>query len=100
MNGYLSSMTTVLLSWVRSLARTLWAAATTETGAGFLRFVADHWLALTIVLLLIGTAIDWIVYLLRWRPQRVWVSFLERLRSRREPEPAPEDGRRRRRAQS
>lgn len=68
-----------LLGWVRSAAAELWALVTNADGSIWLRWLLEHWLPLVLLLCLGGAVIDFIVYLIRWQPYRVWSRFLRRL---------------------
>ena len=78
MNGFATGVLSALLSWVRGIASQLWALWYAPDGLG--GWLTANWKALVIVLLIIGTAADITVYLLRWRPIEVWRSFFRRLR--------------------
>lgn len=80
MGGFASSAFSVMLAWVRTAAAWLWNLTSGDTGSGFLVWIGAHWKLLAIALCVIGLAIDWAVYLLRWKPYRVWASFFRRLR--------------------
>ena len=49
------------------------------TSGTFWAWIGAHWLPLTCVLVLAGLTIDIMVYILRWRPQYVWRSWLHRI---------------------
>ena len=83
MNGFATGVLSALLSWVRGIASQLWALWYAPDGLG--GWLTANWKALVIVLLIIGTAADITVYLLRWRPIEVWRSFFRRLRHPRPP---------------
>ena len=80
MGGFASSAFSLMLAWVRSAAAWLWQLAAGGESGGLGVWLAEHWKAVAIALCVIGVAVDWIVYLLRWKPYRVWQSFFRRLR--------------------
>ena len=84
MTGYLTSVLTMALSWVRGVASSIWRLVGGEGEGGFLDFLAAHWKGLLLGLCIAGLLCDLAVYLLRWRPDKVWVSFFRRLRRRAE----------------
>lgn len=86
MNGYTNVLLTTLLSWVQGIARDVWTLISGEDGS-FLRWIADNWLVLAIMLCAVCVLIDLTVYMIRWRPYKVWASFFRRLR-RKKPEEA------------
>ncbi len=83
MNGYLTSSLSALLSWVKGLASAVWQMVTGEDAGTFLRFVTEHWKGILVILCAAGLAADFLVYLFRWQPYKVWISFIRRLRDRR-----------------
>ena len=88
MNGYLTAALSTMLGWVRGLASSVWQLVSGENTGTFLRFIAEHWKGILLVLCIVGVLADFAVYLLRWRPYKVWSSFLRRLREGR---PSGED---------
>ncbi|MDO4548532.1 MAG: hypothetical protein Q4D04_10560, partial [Clostridia bacterium] len=71
--GFVNAM----LGWMRSLAAAvsnMFASSpqTQSSGAAMLGWFADNWVWLLIALVALGIAMDWIVWLLRWRPYWLW----------------------------
>lgn len=81
MNGFTNSVLSLLLNWIRTLIASLWRLFTSEDGGTLYRFFSENWLVMLAVLCIGGVAIDWIVYLFRWRPYYVWFSRLRRRQS-------------------
>lgn len=77
-SGYAEGFINAMLGWIRGLAASV-AAGFQSTGSGasggaaFLSWLGAHWLSLLVVLIAIGIAIDWLVWMLRWRPYWLWV---------------------------
>ena len=71
----------LLLGWVRGLVNWIWSVLSGEE-TGMLSAFALHWKAVLAVLLAVGLLADLLVYILRWRPYKVWFR-------RPVPEPAP-----------
>lgn len=78
MNTFSNSLFTFLFGWARSLIEGLWNAAAEGRLSGLLSWLGDHWLGLVILLCLAGTAVDFLVWIIRWRPYLVWRSTLRR----------------------
>ncbi len=78
MNNFANSILELLLSWIRGIFNDIWSMFSGD-GGSFFAWLGRHWLSLLCVLLLAGITIDLIVYLLRWHPQRVWISTFNRL---------------------
>ena len=90
MGMFANTLFSVLLGWVQTAASWLWSLLTNTDVSAWLRWVLDNWLALVILLCLVGLAVDIIVYLLRWQPYRVWARLLHQAKERRTPE-APQE---------
>ena len=90
MGSFASGMFSAMLGWIRGAIAYLWNAAATPEGGGLLKWMADNWLPLTLILCGAGMVIDLVVYLLRWQPYKVWASFFRRLGHRAEREEAPQ----------
>ena len=85
MGAFANTLFRVLLGWVQTAAAGLWGLVTNTDVSAWLRWLLDNWLPLTILLCISGVVIDFIVYLIRWQPYRVWGSFLRRLTAKEEP---------------
>ena len=81
MGSFANTLFTILLGWIRTVASTIWSAATTEQGGSFVKWIGSHWIPLAIILCTTGMVCDLLVYLVRWRPLRVMKSFFTRNRS-------------------
>lgn len=70
--GYANAIVNAMLGWLKGLAS--WVLRLFNLSGGFspLKFLADNWLKLLIVLLVVGVAMDLLVWLIRWRPHWVW----------------------------
>ena len=86
MGQFANTLFSVLLGWVQTAASWLWGLITNTDVNAWLKWLLDNWLPLVIVLCLGGLAIDFIVYLVRWQPYRVWHSFLSRFSRKNAPE--------------
>lgn len=72
-NSFAANALEVLLGWFKSLVNGIWALFS-GTGGSLLTWLSNSWLPLLIVFLVIGMAMDMLVYLLRWRPYWWWFS--------------------------
>ena len=63
-----------MLSWMRWLTSWFWNIVNSEgTSGGFLRWFSDHWVGLTVFLIIAGVFIDWLIWMIRWRPYWLWL---------------------------
>ena len=67
MGAFADSLFAVLMSWVRALVNGLWALFSSEKTTA-LEFLGKNWLLIVIVLVAAGLAIDWIIWMIRWKP--------------------------------
>ena len=70
--GYANAIVNAMLGWLKGLAG--WVLRLFNLSGGFspLRFLADNWLELLMLLLIIGVSADLVIWLIRWRPHWVW----------------------------
>ena len=70
--GYSNAVVNAMLGWLKGLAS--WVLKLFNLSGGFspLKFLAENWLQLLIVLLVIGVTLDVLIWLIRWRPHWVW----------------------------
>jgi len=90
MGSFANTLFTIMLGWIQAAASAIWSAFTTENGGSFLQWIGRNWIILAAILCVIGMVIDFGIYLLRWRPVRVWKSFFRRLRHGKEENEEPE----------
>ena len=69
-----------MLGWLQTAVSAVWYAFTNEKGNSFFNWIGRNWLLIAGILCIIGAAADLCVYILRWKPFRVWKSFLFRNR--------------------
>ena len=74
-----NSLFQAVFSWYSALCSSLWHWISGDPGTGLTQLIADHWLKIVIVIILASVIIDFLIYLLRWRPYKVWASFFRRL---------------------
>lgn len=72
--NYSNTIVSGMLSWLRGIAN--WAInlfnLSGERSLSLLTWFSEHWIGLLVTLILIGLAIDWLVWIIRWRPYWVW----------------------------
>ena len=65
------SLFTVLMSWVRALVNGIWALFSSERTT-ILEFLGKNWIGIVLVIVVAGLFIDWVVWLVRWRPYHLF----------------------------
>lgn len=78
MNTFANSLFIVLFGWARGLIQQLWSAALSGKFSDFLTWLGNHWALVVLVLALGCTALDYLVWLIRWRPYLVWRTLYRR----------------------
>ncbi|MDD2561489.1 MAG: hypothetical protein PHP07_01265 [Eubacteriales bacterium] len=67
----------LLLGWTRGLFNNIWNLVNNHS-AGISGFLERFWLPIILIILLAGTAADYLVWIIRWRPHYVWRSWFMR----------------------
>ncbi len=80
MRGFAQTIFNALLGWIRTLVEGIWDLLFSNETRQWLTWVADNWLALVVFLCLCGVVLDYLIWLLRWRPYYVWASSVRRMR--------------------
>ena len=89
------SLFNVLMSWVRALVNSIWALFTTDHMT-LLEFLGKNWVMLVVVMLAAGLVIDWLVWLVRWKPYHLWARRVRRFLHLPSPEKEEEEERKQR----
>ena len=84
------SLFTVLMSWVRALVNAIWALFSADSPT-LLAFLGQHWLAIALVIVVVGLVVDRLVWLIRWRPYHLLAMRLRRRLGIDDPEEDGED---------
>ena len=76
MGSFANSLFTILLGWLQSVVSAVWLALTSEKDNTFLVWIGNHWILIAGILCITGMVVDLCVYFARWKPYRVWKSFV------------------------
>ncbi|HIS03611.1 MAG TPA: hypothetical protein IAA75_06870 [Candidatus Pullichristensenella avicola] len=73
-NGFADTVVNGMLSWLKGFASWVLKLFDLAGSGGIspLAWLSDNWLQLLIVLLIVGVAMDILIWLIRWRPYWVW----------------------------
>lgn len=81
---------------MRLLAGWVWNFFQADMAGGFLNWFADNWKHIALVLIIVGLVVDWLIWMIRWRPYWLWLrkrqiiyEEVERPRKRRIARPEP-----------
>ena len=88
MGQFANTLFSMLLGWVQSAVAEVWNLVTNADVSLWLRWLLDNWLPLTLMLCVGGAVVDFIVYIIRWQPYRMWGHFLHRLTGRKDSDAA------------
>lgn len=72
MGQFAGSLFGMLLGWVKTAAAWGWGLINNAETSAWLRWLLDHWLPLVLALCIGGVVVDFIIYLIRWQPYRMW----------------------------
>lgn len=90
MGSFANTLFSVLLGWMQTAAYAVWSALSGSGEDSFLSWVGRNWKGIALVLCAVGLISDLGVYLVRWKPYKVWASFFRRLGGRDAGEEEPE----------
>ncbi len=69
---YSNVIVNTLFGWVKGLADWVWYILKDGEDISFLAWFGDNWLTVLIFFLLVGVVLDYLVWILRWRPYLIW----------------------------
>ncbi len=75
MGSFANSLFKVMLGWLQAVVSAVWSAFTSENGSSLFNWIGQHWILIAVILCVIGLAADLCVYILRWKPYKVWKNF-------------------------
>lgn len=78
MGSFAKSLAGILFGWVSNVFSGIWAMFTTDSGTESIPWFGKQWILIVVLLCVLGMVIDFVVYLYRWKPYRVWASFFRR----------------------
>ena len=84
MSSFARSLANILFGWVSGVISKIWDMINTDSGTALVPWIGKMWLWVVIILCLLGLAIDLIVYAIRWRPHKVWISAFNRIRNKKQ----------------
>lgn len=91
MGSFANTVFSILLGWLQGLVAMIWTALTSKGGDSFLQFIAHNWIYIVVLLCAIGLIADFVVYLFRWEPYKVWRTSWNRLKKRKNGDTAEAD---------
>ena len=72
--GVANAIVNVMVGWLKGVAGwVLKLFNLAGSGGSPLLWLSQNWLKLLVLLLVVGVAIDWLVWMIRWRPYWVWM---------------------------
>lgn len=61
-----------MLSWVRLFVNWFWSLFRTGAPSGLSKWFEGSWKGIVVLLVLVGVVVDWLVWMIRWRPYWLW----------------------------
>lgn len=94
-NQFAESLMEIMLSWMRWLTGWFWNIVNSGgTSGGFLAWFSENWKSLTVFLIVVGLVVDWLIWMIRWRPYWLWLRkrqiIYEEVPVRKKQKPLPE----------
>lgn len=89
MGSFANTLFRVMLGWLQEIVSAVWSAFTSEKGGSLFTWIGKHWIPIAAILCIIGLVSDLAIYIVRWKPYKVWKSFFSRNKEEEE-EPVPE----------
>ena len=87
MGSFANTLFRGMLGWLQGIVSAVWSAFTSEKGGSFFTWIGKYWILIAGLLCIIGLVSDLGVYIVRWKPYKVWKSFFSR---KKEEETVPE----------
>ena len=72
-NGVMQKVMELLLSWMRVVTGWVWDFFQADRGTGLIAWFSDHWVKIALILILAGVVVDWLIWMIRWRPYWLWL---------------------------
>ena len=72
-SGFIDWLVKTMLGWARWITDLMWDSINSgprENGA--LAWFGSHWMIIAAVMIIAGIVIDWLVWMVRWRPYWLW----------------------------
>ena len=72
-SGFIDWLVKTMLGWARWITDLMWNSinSTTRDG-GVLGWFGAHWKIVALIMILAGIVVDWLVWMVRWRPYWLW----------------------------
>lgn len=88
MNAFADTLLSMMFGWLRRLVESIFSSASSGSFSSFFSWLGDHWFWLVAVLCVICLVLDYLIWLIRWKPYVIWRNKLRRLFGRRKYVPA------------
>lgn len=79
MNAFADTLLSLVFGWMRALVEGVWSFLSSGRFQNALSWLGDHWLWLVLFLCALCTVLDYLIWLVRWRPYILWRNHLRRL---------------------
>ncbi|MDR2657004.1 MAG: hypothetical protein LBB86_04170 [Oscillospiraceae bacterium] len=74
-----------MMGWAHSLSNWVWSMISGSGKRGG-SWLTSNWIQLLVVLIIIGVALDWLMWMLRWQPYKLWFKSLRQRARRADPQ--------------
>ena len=70
---FTQTLVEALLSWMQLITSWVWDFFQADKAGGFLSWFSDHWMRIALFLIIVGLVVDWLIWMIRWRPYWLWL---------------------------
>ena len=84
MNAFADTLLSILFGWLRTLVEGIWSASSSGRFQRLFVWLGDNWYWVLIALCILCTVMDYLIWLIRWRPYIIWRNKLRRLFNRKD----------------
>ena len=78
MGSFANTIFRLMLGWLQGIVSSVWSAFTSEKGGSFFTWLGKYWIPIAAILCIVGLVSDLGIYIVRWKPYKVWKSFFTR----------------------
>lgn len=91
MSGIVELAYTVLLGWMRAVFDWFWSMVSGTGNSGGWQWFLSNWKMWLVLLLIGGLVVDWLTWVVRWRPYRLFLGRFRRAPARSGAQPAEDE---------
>ena len=72
-SGFIDWLVKTMLGWARWLTDMMWNSInSTSARGGAVGWFGRNWTRLALIMIIVGIVLDWLIWMIRWRPYWLW----------------------------